>query len=77
MKISKHCFVMAIVLLILASCTTSPGNRDILNKRIDPELLVMSFNIRNGRAEDGENRWEKRCDILYDIFHFHKPDVVG
>ncbi len=50
---------------------------DIKKKRIGPELLVMSFNIRNGRADDGENRWEKRRDILFDIFRNHKPDVVG
>lgn len=68
---------MAVVLLILASFTVSPADRDILTKRIDPELLVMSFNIRNGRAEDGENRWEKRRDILFDIFRNHKPDIVG
>ena len=59
---------------LLSGC---PGDGDTLNKRIGPELLVMSFNIRNGRAEDGENRWEKRRDIFYDIFRNHKPDVVG
>ena len=41
------------------------------------ELLVMSFNIRNGNAEDGDNHWEKRMDILFDIFRNYKPDIIG
>ena len=49
----------------------------LADNSIDPELLVMSFNIRNGRAEDGENRWEKRRDILFDVFRNYSPDVVG
>jgi len=77
MKTTIHGFVMALVLLILAGFTISPGDNDILNQPIGTELLVMSFNIRNGRAEDGENRWEKRRDILFDVFRNHKPDVVG
>ena len=54
-----------------------PDQQILADNSIDPELLVMSFNIRNGRAEDGENRWEKRRDILFDVFRNYSPDVVG
>ena len=41
------------------------------------ELRVMSFNIRYGTAEDDENRWEKRRDLVFEVFRRHQPDVVG
>jgi endonuclease/exonuclease/phosphatase family metal-dependent hydrolase len=42
-----------------------------------PELLVMTFNIRYGSADDGENSWEKRKDLAFDVLRKHGPDVVG
>ena len=37
----------------------------------------MTFNIRYGTADDGENRWEKRREFLFDVLRDHRPDVVG
>lgn len=37
----------------------------------------MSFNIRYGTAEDGENHWNKRKPLVFDVFTDHAPDVVG
>lgn len=42
-----------------------------------PELLVMTFNIRYGTADDGENSWDKRKDLVYDVLRKNNPDVVG
>jgi len=42
-----------------------------------PELLVMTFNIRYGTANDGENSWDKRKDLVYDVLRKNGPDVVG
>jgi endonuclease/exonuclease/phosphatase family metal-dependent hydrolase len=41
------------------------------------ELKVMTFNIRYGTADDGENRWENRRQILIDVLKDNSPDVVG
>ena len=41
------------------------------------ELSVMSFNIRNGRAKDGENAWEFRKNFVGDVIRKSKSDVVG
>ena len=41
------------------------------------ELRVMSFNIRYGSANDGENRWENRREMVFDVFRNHHPDIVG
>ncbi|KPL25360.1 MAG: hypothetical protein AMJ75_01290 [Phycisphaerae bacterium SM1_79] len=37
----------------------------------------MSFNIRYGTANDGENRWQNRRQMLSDVLRKHQPDVVG
>ncbi|GEM_PF-29758 len=43
----------------------------------DSELLVMSFNIRYGTADDGENSWPNRREMAVDVLRRHAPDVVG
>ena len=40
-------------------------------------LTVMSFNIRYGTANDGDNHWLKRRDQLFDLLREQHPDVVG
>jgi endonuclease/exonuclease/phosphatase family metal-dependent hydrolase len=40
-------------------------------------LAVMSFNIRYGTADDGENRWEARRGQLFELLKTHSPDVIG
>jgi endonuclease/exonuclease/phosphatase family metal-dependent hydrolase len=37
----------------------------------------MTFNIRNGKAKDGENRWELRKDFVCDVIREYGPDVLG
>jgi endonuclease/exonuclease/phosphatase family metal-dependent hydrolase len=40
-------------------------------------LTVMSFNIRYGTANDGENRWENRRDMLFALLRTENPDLIG
>ena len=40
-------------------------------------LTVMSFNIRYGTANDGENRWENRRDALFELLRTEDADVIG
>ena len=40
-------------------------------------LKVMSFNIRYGTANDGENRWENRRDALFELMRAEDADVIG
>ena len=40
-------------------------------------LTVMSFNIRYGTANDGENRWALRKDFLIDVMKEQNADLVG
>jgi endonuclease/exonuclease/phosphatase family metal-dependent hydrolase len=41
------------------------------------DLSVMSFNIRYGTANDGENRWPLRRDFLMDVVRQDNADVIG
>ena len=41
------------------------------------DLRVMSFNIRNGTANDGANHWDLRKEFLYDVIRDEAPDVLG
>lgn len=42
-----------------------------------PRLRVMSFNIRFGTAEDGNDRWELRKDLLVRTVANFDPDLLG
>ncbi|HZW07145.1 MAG TPA: endonuclease/exonuclease/phosphatase family protein [Phycisphaerales bacterium] len=62
--------LLAIVALVLGGCRVGGAAR--------PEpLTVMSFNIRYGTANDGEDRWEKRRGLVMDVIRSHEPDVIG
>lgn len=41
------------------------------------DLRVMSFNIRYGTANDGENHWEKRKDFVVDTVRAFNPELLG
>lgn len=40
-------------------------------------LRVMTFNVRYPAADDGENVWDKRRDLVVETIRRHAPDVVG
>lgn len=42
----------------------------------DP-IKVMSFNIRFGTANDGDNRWENRKDLVIKTIQDYSPDLLG
>jgi endonuclease/exonuclease/phosphatase family metal-dependent hydrolase len=40
-------------------------------------LTVMTFNIRYGTAEDGDNHWDRRGDLLFQVIRDEEADIVG
>ncbi|OHB52253.1 MAG: hypothetical protein A2Y10_06190 [Planctomycetes bacterium GWF2_41_51] len=38
---------------------------------------VMNFNIRYGTADDGENSWEYRKDLVIHVIEAANPDIIG
>jgi len=54
---------------------SGPAPESVAPKALD--IRVMSFNIRNGRAKDEENRWALRKEFVCDVIRECSPDVVG
>ena len=40
-------------------------------------IRVMSFNIRYGTADDGDNRWELRRQLVFQTIRAYDPDIIG
>lgn len=41
------------------------------------EFKVMSYNIRLGSVDDGENHWEKRKNKVADLMNYYEADFIG
>lgn len=63
-------------LLALAACQTVSGPAKADNSRQSP-LRIASFNIRYGTAEDGEDRWERRRDLVLETIRGLDADLLG
>lgn len=57
--------------MLLATLLIAPPDRAA------SELFVMSFNIRNGRANDGEDSWPHRRERLFALLREQNADVIG
>ncbi len=38
---------------------------------------IMTFNIRYGTADDGENSWQFRRELFFDVIREAAPDIIG
>ena len=64
------------ILLICIIFTTFTGNLEATDSKKN-ELRVMSFNIRLGVANDGENRWDLRKELVVKTIREYNPDLLG
>jgi endonuclease/exonuclease/phosphatase family metal-dependent hydrolase len=55
---------------LLVSCAGSNTDAAV-------ELRVMSFNIRYGTADDGENSWSNRHQLVKNVIAEQSPDILG
>ncbi len=55
----------------MAACT-GPDNAGR-----SPPVTVMSFNLRFGTADDGDNSWAYRRDLVLEVIREQAPDVLG
>ena len=77
---SRLWFIRMVVLVLLFPLTLSwPARAAAAGAppQAKPDLLVMSFNVRYGAANDGENNWGKRKDLACDVVRRQGPDLVG
>lgn len=43
----------------------------------EDSFRVMSFNVRNSNAQDGENAWSKRIELFFDTITGFNADLIG
>jgi endonuclease/exonuclease/phosphatase family metal-dependent hydrolase len=76
MLISLGAFLSLGLMLCLCSCG-GVGKTCSGHALGSLKLGIMSFNVRCGDADDGENRWEKRRGMVFDVIRDYRPDIVG
>jgi endonuclease/exonuclease/phosphatase family metal-dependent hydrolase len=66
--------VFAMILTVLVAgpmiAADAPGDEP-------KETTVMSFNIRYGAADDGDNSWTYRRDLVFQTIAGHEPAIFG
>ncbi|MEX1039927.1 MAG: endonuclease/exonuclease/phosphatase family protein [Pirellulaceae bacterium] len=55
----------------------SASRTSLAEETPESAIKVMSFNIRFGSANDGENRWENRKEFVAETIHAYGPDLLG
>lgn len=62
-----------LALVVGLACASGPR----LVTAADPDVRVMSFNIRYGTAKDGDNHWDRRKEFLIETVKAFDPDLLG
>ncbi len=69
------------LVLTLLGCQHSSQNDQVEKSSLtnnDSRIInLMTFNIRNGRAADGENHWNKRKQLVFNRITEQSADVIG
>ncbi len=69
--------LLALLFILSATGYSVSASRTAATVGTDSPIVVMSFNIRYGTANDGENSWEHRKDLLVDVLRQESPDLIG
>lgn len=62
-----------LTLLLSSGCTQKERARSVY----ETDLKVMTFNIRFGTANDGENSWIARKSLVFEVIRNNNPDLIG
>jgi endonuclease/exonuclease/phosphatase family metal-dependent hydrolase len=74
---SKSYYILLTALVCtLLGCQVAVQEKSLSSSN---ELVInaMTFNIRNGLAQDGENHWNKRTGLVVDTIINESADVIG
>ena len=66
-----------VLMLAMASCQLARPTSEAADAPASATLEVMSFNIRYGTANDGDNRWELRRELVIERMQAAAPEVLG
>lgn len=65
------------VVCVLGAVLVAAASRGRADETVEPEVRVMTFNIRYGTAEDGDNHWDRRKEWLVETVRDFQPDLLG
>jgi len=65
------------LLLAGCGCLLAGGQRERPAAMDQEAVEVMTFNIRYGSADDGEDSWPHRKGLVMEVIREHAPDLVG
>ena len=68
---------IAIISPVKAEAGVLPFNQEELNSQQQDSFRVMSFNILYGTADDKENAWSLRRELVFDIINEYQPQLIG
>lgn len=68
----KKIFLLLAAVLLFQNTAVFAQNADKKES-----LTVMSYNIRNGEADDGTNSWKYRCPATVLMIRDQQPDIFG
>jgi endonuclease/exonuclease/phosphatase family metal-dependent hydrolase len=73
--IAKQLRIFTFFLLFVVALVATPATG--ISAEEGADVRVMSFNIRYGTADDGENRWDLRKEFLVETIQAFNPDLLG
>ena len=76
-KIPSFIIAIIIQMFTLQHCFFHENSKEGSGSKSLLELKVMTFNIRYGSADDGENSWNNRKSMLFDVVRDFNPDIFG
>lgn len=79
-KITQFSSLLLLLLstfFVLQSCQSGKTLGDFVSRDKSVSLNVMSFNIRYGTADDGNNSWNYRDHTVVQVLEDYDPDMVG
>ena len=76
---SRMQFVRAglLVLLFVPALSVTAQAASTERSSAKADLVIMTFNIRYGSANDGANNWDQRKDMACAVVRRQNPDVIG
>ncbi len=72
----KRIILFSFLLCFVSSCSSQKTTVNTTDKSLY-DLKVMTFNIRYGTANDGDNSWSNRRQILFNVIRDFNPDILG
>jgi endonuclease/exonuclease/phosphatase family metal-dependent hydrolase len=69
-------FALRLIIALLLTCHLFPPASSLASAQ-SSDVRVMSFNIRYGTANDGDNHWDKRKEFLVETIKAFAPDLLG